>query len=162
MTTIESSSDASWGQPLTRYDLLLVIAGAVIISISSYAMKTLPIVAPISLASSVLAYRLSYRCYLVLVWTGALFGIGIGASVYAFVLIPVAGHPLSAVWFQFLVEQTIIGGVIGLIGAVPLMVAAFRRRPPGSGTGAVNRDSVGDRDSDRSPHRLLPLLHDQE
>ncbi|MCP4901516.1 MAG: hypothetical protein GY906_31515 [bacterium] len=108
------------------HDLRLFAVGASILIATSIFFPNIPIAAATTLGATALAYRLSHRCYFILALTGALFGIGIGASVHSF-LIDGTGA-VDANLLHHVAEEAIKGGLIGLAVCIPYFFAAYRRQ----------------------------------
>ncbi len=118
-TAIESPSR------LDARDLFLVVTGGCVLIAARILLPHVPISAATTLAATTFGYRLSRRCYLVLAFTGALFGIGIGASIHAFFV--VGGRTITGALARHVAEEALLGGLLGLACCIPLFIAAYRR-----------------------------------
>lgn len=111
--------------PLSPQDLWLILLGGLILAASRLVIAPVPIAAGTALASAALAYRLSRRCYVLLTLTGALFGIGIGASFHAYLV--VGTHKVNIALVRHIAEIALSGALIGIAACLPLLISSFRR-----------------------------------
>jgi EamA domain-containing membrane protein RarD len=118
-------TDLEFQSRLDTRDLLFVAAGGCALIAARFLLPHVPISAATTLAATTFAYRLSRRCYALLALTGALFGVGIGASIHAYFI--VGDRAIDGALVRHVANEALLGGLLGLACCIPLFIAAHRR-----------------------------------